>query len=400
MTRAAAYRQVKRSYWSWVRAVAAEIRNEVRRETLDIDTGEIVEHYPAGERSQNTLRRAMESRASKLTRCMRRVEGRVCGPATDTLQGCGRPRTRGVFRMRPPRHGRRVRAEYVHSAERCHLRSCPRCARIRAAHYHEFGAQLVELFGKNRDEQIAHWGSYDYRPKLVTLTSVRDPADPAAHSVQAMKERIAGLNDALRAILAWVRAECREPGWIGAFRAVELAGSGHIHLHVLYHGPFVDLDRWIEVGRGGFTDRRGRRSPGFPELGSVGDVREADAATIAEVAKYPLKNPGSGERAGEWIGGEKRTVIHPVLVARWEVATYNTRLVERYGLCRQVEAPDEDAENEETETPEDPIAPCVCGCAETRIVVVPTRDWISLCRVAGVAPFGTPRTVCAAAEDG
>jgi hypothetical protein len=400
MTRAAAYRQVRRSYWPWVRAVSHEIRNEVRRETIDIDTGEVIEAYPPGERSQNSLRRAMESRASKLVRCMRRVEGRVCGSPTYEHLGCGRPRSRGVFRMKEARHGKRVKAEYVHSSERCHLRSCPRCARIRAANYHAYGEQLADLFASNRDDQIALWGSHDYRAKLVTLTSVRDPADPEAHTVAALRERIAGLHDALRAILAWVRSDVREPGWVGAFRSVELAGTGHVHLHVLYHGPFVDLERWVAVGREGFTDRRGRVSPGFSELGSVGDVREADEETIAEVAKYPLKTPGSGERAGEWIGGKAVECIHPILVARWEVATYGMRLVERYGLCRQVAAPDEEAENEETLTPEAPIAPCLCGYTETKIVVYPTREWISLCRVAHVAPFGTPRTVCEAKETG
>jgi hypothetical protein len=306
--------------------------------------------------------------------------------------------------MAESRHGRRVRAEYVHASERCHLRSCPRCARIRAANYHEYGAKLSELFDKNRDEQIALWGSNDYRPKLVTLTSVRDPSDPAAHSVQAFRERIAGLHDALRAILAWDRERALEPGWVGAFRAVEIAKTGHVHLHVLYHGPFVETGEhgepigWIRVGREGYTDRRGRVYPGFPELGSVGDVRIADRAAICEIAKYPLKSPGSGEKAGEWIGGKRIRVMHPVLVARWEIATYRLRLVERYGLCRQVEPPDEDAENEETATPEEPIAPCLCGCTNTKIVIYPTREWIALCKVAGVAPFGTPRTVCEARE--
>ena len=446
MTRPA-YRQVRRSYWSWIRAVAGEIRNEVRRTVINAATGERREVYPAGERSQTTVRRALESRASKLVRCMRRVEGRVCGDSADPAVGCGRPRTRGVFRMKAARRGARCRGSFEHGNERCHLRSCPRCARIRAAAYHDFGSRLVTLFEANKAEQIARWGANDYRPKLITLTARRDPADREAHTVEALKRRARGLRDAFRAIIAWDRDRVRAPEWVGAFVSLELAGTGHVHLHCLYHGPFVDTDEhnapveWIRVGRDGYTDRKGRVFPGYADLGYVGDVRKADPRAIAEVAKYAVKSPGTGSEGAEaWIGGRKKTLMNPVLVARWEVATYGVRLCERYGLCRKVDPPEEDDDrlcpscvNRDHCTRRDdtltrcgdytmnlcavcarrdgcgaaaawvvlcdrfdneqllgaPSSPCVCGCATTKLVNYPTKDWLALCRVARCKAFGT-----------
>jgi hypothetical protein len=439
----AVFRPVRRGYWTWVRAVSHEMRAEVRRRVENIDTGESIEVYPAGWTSAGSVRRSIESRATKLVRCMRRVEGRVCGNGTPG-SGCGRPVTRGVFRMKPPRHGRRVLPEYHHSNERCHARSCPRCARIRAAHYHAFGAAVADLFAVSREEQIAAYGWHSHRARLVTLTSVRDPADPEAHTVKALADRADGLRRAVRAIVAWQRdsSGARRPH-VGAFYAVECAGTGHIHVHVLAHVAWVEKAEWIEVGRAGYTDRHGRHFDGYPELGIIADVRLCDEKTIAEVAKYPLKTPGSGIGAEDWIAGEPREVMHPVLVARWEIATLGTRLVERYGLCRAVKLPDEDEseclcercasrencpkrDEEKTECPAyvfnlcaacqackgcvdaatwvvkcdrfdsemllgTPAAPCSCGCTVSHVVCYPTREWIALCRVAGRPAFGTPR---------
>jgi hypothetical protein len=387
----AAFRQVRRGYWRWIRAVAAEMRAEVRATSTDIDTGEVVEHYPAGPRGAPTLRRAIEARASLLVRCMRRVEARICGSESDHAEGCGRPRSRGVFRSKEPIHGARVRRPHHDPRSRCHARSCPRCARIRAAHYHEFGERVAKLFDEYHDRQIQEWGTARYLPRHVTLTCQRDPSDPSAHTVEALRTRRAGMRDAWRAILAWLRENNPRAEWIGAFIADECSGTGHVHLHVLFYGPWVAPAEgdapavWTEIGRAGYTDKRRRAWPGFPSLGFI-KAKGVDREAIREVAKYPLKSPGSGSKAEPWIAGKKLTVMHPRLVARWEIATFNARLVERYGLVRLVEPPESDGEgdeeNEENTIAPAPAEPCPwCGCTSTRIVIMETADWIALSRV-------------------
>jgi hypothetical protein len=297
-----------------------------------------------------------------------------------------------VFRSKPARKpAPGTKREHHDPNERCHARSCPRCARIRAANYRDFGARVAKLFDTLCDRQMQEWGSWRYRARHVVLTVGRDVADPAEHTAVALRERREGLRRAWRAILAWLRDTNPRAEWIGAFVSDECQGTGHVHLHVLFHGPWVKAAQgeapaeWTEIGRAGYTDARRIHWPGYERLGYIKPRGIVGAVAIAEVAKYPLKTPGSGKHAESWIAGQRRLVMHPRLVARWEIATFGARLVERYGIVREVPPPDNDGENdgnEETEIPAPPREPCPwCGCCETKIVLFETADFLALARV-------------------
>lgn len=297
--------------------------------------------------------------------CISKVVGHTCGR-------CGRPA--GGNGQLVGCRGRHV----------CHARSCPRCARRRSAQLLAWGAVLRETLAT-----MSEWCSgvgLDYRPRLVTLTGVYDPSCEEDLTVAALRSRWAGLMDAWRLILKRERELAEDggsPRHLGAWATVELAGTGHVHLHVLWFGPWVDLPQWISWGR-----------EAYPELGEVSDVRAADLDCIAEVAKYPAKIPGA--MAADWIaGGECRTedgrpgLLHPTLAARWEVALFGRRFGERYGSFRSLPHPEDTEVIEASPVPE---APCrVCGGIDWYAVSLSPRTWIRICRAAGVEPLGNPR---------
>lgn len=349
-------------FWPWVRLVSNAIRTEVK----DVD-------------KFSSDRRSLLSRASKMFRCLRRTEGRVC-------DACGRPLPGGM--LRSSTEVKDVVREKKHRGhEACQARACPRCARRRATVMGEKGRRLARHVTKLARK--AKRTGTPYRLRFVTMTAQYDPSDPNDLTSEALGARLDGILEAFRTILAVVRDNAKRPELIGAAIAFELAGVGNVHAHLLWFGPYIDYDKWLEWGCEPYIDLKGREYRGWPGLGERRKIKLVrDMQIVREIMKYPLKSPGSGKRAAQWIGGrERRWVINPVLAARWEVATLRRRLIESWGTFRKIINPATAKPTEDL----DPPKPCVCGCAHSHVVSWPTEDWFTACRIAGVEPFGQPK---------
>ena len=140
-----------------------------------------------------------------------------------------------------------------------------------------------------------------------------------------------------RGVQPWV-ARTHRMGVEGAalFASAELGGKGggHVHAHALYYGPRVDQSWLTDVSHtygGGWTW-----------------VEAASTSTLREVAKYACKSPSPLDEA--WIAGEhQRLCLHPLLVARWEAATFGVRLTRVRGELVGKLDPEEDYERAEAE---------------------------------------------------
>lgn len=284
----------------------------------------------------------------------------------------------------------------------------------------------------------------DYRLRLVTLTAVHRPEEEEDHTVAALSARWEGLRAAWSAIWASVRAavlaedvwrqrevtrgeamrrrkdrrgqradgawfvverdpsrvarNARRAAYLGAWAAVELAGTGHVHLHVLFFGPWVELEPWgkeYPLFPGWIAT--GRRA--YPELGDVADVRLADVSAVAEIAKYPMKGLGATASSFDWLSGDAEgrddngdpCLLHPVLAARWEAALLGRRVRDLYGSFRSVPEPEDDTDETEEEVP--PSAPCACGAESWCPCEVSLKTWWRWCREAGVDPLAGMRAM-------
>jgi hypothetical protein len=365
-------------------------------------------------------RAAIKSKSVKMLSCISQIRGFVCGDCGTPAEGAA-----GLTGLT--------------DAERCHARSCPRCARIKAAELREWGGRLQDniatMFKACKAEKT------NYRTRFVTLTTAHNPTDAHDHTVEKLAARVAGLRAAFSAIWrsevdrvlgfdVWCervvprnlvrkyrkdrrlgvdpvtggeRVLVKDPervaenlhraAFLGAWGFVELAGSGHVHLHVLYFGPWVNLHAepspfgvtepgWVEIGQ-----------RAFPELGEISDVRIADGNAVGELAKYPLKIPGGA--SVQWLAGEPLEnpdggpgLIHPVLAARWEIALHGQRVSEKYGSFRAVGGapPPLDAE-----APPTALCSC-CGAVSWQVKHFEIVLWLRLCEIKNIErPLGNPR---------
>lgn len=353
---------------AWVRAVAESMQHEAwglecetPRRSLPLSAKRLRSpHYPG------SLADLIWYRADALRNCLRGIVGDVCK--------CGRPAEASAQLFGTPGHNQ------------CHSRLCPRCARVRAAQMREWGGELEKFLPYLAD--TAEGEGVDFRLRFVTLTQEYRPFDADEMTIDALRERWRRMREAWRHILDRVRlsiASKRLRSLVGAWACVEMAGTGHVHMHVLYFGPWIDKDEWKAWGR-----------EVFPEFGHL-DPEEADASAIAHMCHYPLKGPGG--RATRWFAGGKcvddggsPALIHPTLAARWEIAMFGRRIGDRYGSFRRVRSPDAIAITEE---PARPARPCPsCGAVEWKRLWTTAADWVKRCDAHGVKEhLGNPRAV-------
>jgi hypothetical protein len=257
---------------------------------------------------------------------------------------------------------------------------------VRSAQLRAWGKELQEHIAALSD--TSEGAGVDFRLRLVTLTDVYDPSDEADLTVEALRRRVAGMREAWRVILASVRGSVarRVRKMIGSWSNVEMSGTGHVHLHILYFGPYVNLSEWVELGR-----------EGYDRLGDIADVRLADINTVAQLAHYPIKTPGGA--ASRWLAGAEAfdkdgrpALSHPRLVARWEIALFGVRTGDRYGSFRGVKAPENKIVSEKGARPVEPC-PC-CGSTNWMRVQCSFSDWVRTCDRHGVVEhLGNPRVV-------
>jgi hypothetical protein len=203
---------------------------------------------------------------------------------------------------------------------------------------------------------------------FLTVSPQYDPTSEAEVSADGLRDRLKALLDAFKAF--------RRAGkkWItGAFVAIELAGTGQVHLHALVIARWIEQD-WLNRL---FTDVGGRPA--------VSWIEKARSTTAKEVAKYVTKLCSPYDEAA-LSGAESRELMDPRLLAAWEVATFSRRMHEAYGVLRQAVPSEDAAEDREIEGPKDSTAPCAqCGVVgHFHWRIAPTRQWLLECRRRGV----------------
>lgn len=307
-----------------------------------------------------------------------------------------------------------VQTERSLVAPACECRSCPWCARRRAAQAGDYARRVAAYLDDVE-------GSAGWKWHLITMTTERDKDDPASAEWPALQQRARAIRAAVTAMMRTWRRK-RHPlggvevyaGWCG----VECGPTGHVHVHILValDTPLYD---WT-AGSGAARHRRcmcARGASYWDDLtrhigvGRIADARPVTepASAIAEVVKYSIKLPGSGgDNADAWIAGDVARCADPRVAAHWEVATRGLRLRERYGLARHVrfdEGRDKEAEEEPAAEPAEPAAPvepcAYCGGVERELRIGCTwqivADLVLHWGVRALATSREPRTISYAA---
>lgn len=376
------------SYRDWARDVAACLRDEVK-----------------GRRDDFADR--VRTRADAFELCVSGVDIEICA-------SCGSPR---------PASGR-----LTSDGKPCQARTCPHCARRAAKDAGDWARKAVDEIDSAESPRGHRW-------RHIVLTTRYDPGDPDDVTVDALRDRVAGLGRAFSE--AWKRGLKKHGA--AAWKSFECAGTGNVHLHVLYRGGFVNQD-WLaeqvhrgypagsramlpdelRVGARALVELGEKRRPwavgrvvqlddqragvlvlvkrkvksqrkgearkvwkSFPVVvikprasvlyPPINYVEECEGRDkVVEVVKYSLKSPGG--RAEMWFSGEKRWCVNPRLVARWELAIFDRRISERYGAFRDVEKPDDQVEREER------ADTCVeCGLSDFYVETWPLMAGIRFC---------------------
>jgi hypothetical protein len=256
----------------------------------------------------------------------------------------------------------------------CNCRSCSLCARRRAQIFrHELAATMTRI------EPRKGW-SWKH---IVVQTSYR-PTDPNEVTVDALRARVRGVTAAVRA--AW-RVGLGQSG-AGLRFAVEIAGSGFVHVHAIYWGPYI-AKKWLED-----VLSRAYAQIGMSWIEEIGGSREEQVKAILEVAKYTTKAPSP--LSEHWFE-DAREVIHPALAARWELATSAIQLTGQLGVmrgsAREGLAEAEEQDREEKVEEQDRDLPCEqCGVVgEWRWTKWSTEKWVRYCHDAGLRAFAASR---------
>lgn len=172
-----------------------------------------------------------------------------------------------------------------------------------------------------------------WRWRLITVSPPWSPTDPREVDPAGLARRVADLR--ARCAALWDHA-LSIGGLAAVTMRVELSARGHVHMHMLYFGPWQHAMHLRRVA-GCVVDVRLVR-PDRDTRGVVLDRGEVRAGgvdiegAVREVAKYALKSPGSC--AQEWTAGASRRVAHPRLVAAWQTATRDAQLVTHRGTMR------------------------------------------------------------------
>jgi hypothetical protein len=318
------------SYEKWKRSVAAHLHKLADKETRQADQ----ESTPLKRDKRRKKAESLRDRARAYLCCGSLVMVRECGACGEGRSGTGVVKSVG---------------------HPCQLRVCMWCERRRAL---ERVKELKEAIEKVEKVEKYLW-------IFGTIQLAYDPAKQNEVSAEGLRERLEAIQKVIR--YGWdperelakegkqsKRGEKKKAGMkrsgSAMFAKVEMSGTGFVHAHFLYYGPFENK-AWLEnllreadprVGHVNLqVVNQSTRSARKKKMKSL-------AGAIMEVAKYCVKVPsGMSER---WLAGDQREVMHPELAANWEVATIGVRLSERYGALRQKK---EDEKKEEEETPEE-----------------------------------------------
>ena len=221
--------------------------------------------------------------------------------------------------------------------------------------------------------------------RLITLKPHWFDDVPEAYSLEGIDRRFKMLARAARKTNG--RLARTYPG-AALWLHIEMA-HGFIHAHGVLRGPYVP-QQLLEA------EFRSHLEPVYVNGVCIADGRGFASIEIArkgirEVTKYNTK---SGSPLDEdWLAGEARECTHPVLVARWMMATHGARLSEAYGPLRAAwKAADEDEDDEEAATLEEAAGvaavvedepPCRCGAHSWKWTLRSTKAWVTECHWRG-----------------
>lgn len=307
---------------------------------------------------------AIRRRELALRLCGRFVKARACKCCGGARHGTGRP------------------DPYAHDCRPCNARSCPFCARRKAR---KQAAELAAQFEKIEVPTDSAYGAFGW--KLITLTTKRDPRDPEAHTPAALRSRVKTLAKIREEVWhEWLgfRREGKRGGKVpiagtALFWSIELAGTGHVHMHMIYLGPYIPKPLLDSL------------AAGVDESAGFTDVVERDSRKAAyEAAKYACKSPGG--MAEDWLCGQKREVMNPELAARWEIGTYALRMQGCKGLLYDMDVPEDD-ESDDASEPDDSAISCEgCGTVGKWFwKTFETQVWIRACHAIDQPAFERSR---------
>lgn len=214
--------------------------------------------------------------------------------------------------------------------------------------------------------------------KLVTVSPAWDPRDERAYGVEGLRER------ARDAWSRWERVWQRysAAGLAAAVASLEMSAAGHVHVHALIFGPWMQHDHAQEIA-GCHVDVRSveavTRSRAARRAGEARPTRDeraqhaptaADAlrSAIVEAAKYLVKLPSA--LRGEWIAGRSTRAVHPELAAAWIIATRDAKCARSYGVARDALAADR-AEHDATGAESRPTREPHCRCCGSYALAAP-----------------------------
>jgi hypothetical protein len=297
------------------------------------------------------LRVQAEKRAAGMRECGRMMTVAQCGACGEYADGTGELVT-------------------MH----CHARACPCCARAKS------GQDFHDL----RDAMKAVPKRDGYQWRMIELTLKRDPRDSRQHTIDALHERIEALFRITKHL--WDTHLARQEG-TAMYAKVECAGTGHVHAHLVVYAPFMPK-RLVESIIGQVKDLPRGIKHGFVWIDLA---RTNEEAIAAEATKYVTKS--HSPMAEDWLAGDPREVMHPVLAARWELATMGTALSRTYGALREVEVDEEEKEDEvEAEGAQLPDHCEHCGVVgEMRIVTVDTETTVAAMHAKGMRALSGSR---------
>lgn len=268
--------------------------------------------------------------------------------------------------------------------KRCNWRSCPTCVLTRSRYY----GQILEAAGGEFAVEGYGWFSIGFE---VPRSYGRD-----SMQVEGFQKRAIVARHAARDLWRFLSGKERKSK--GFLYSVECSPYGKVHVHAIYYGPPITAGK-IE-SRLAASDCQGVF------------VRKIEASTPVELrkklerqARYTKKGIATKQRhqmlEESWIGGDCEspvTVPDPILVARWEVATYRLRLTELCGSLRGFAKKLKKKPGDET--PVEPVPePCVkCGSLDQSPARARTEPWIRACHRNGMP--GLRRTAAWRAIDG
>jgi len=300
--------------------------------------------------SSREERRALERRLDEFMKCGQSILVRSCGCCGSDREGSGT----------------------YEGTRTCKCRVCAACAWVRAK---KVGEMLESAFDSLGGSDGYHW-------QMVTVTIRYNPTDEDDLSAVALRSR--ALLAGRVGKRAWTEL-LKVPG-AGMLRTIECSKRGHVHLNLIYFGPTVykeDFERTVKVVdcRVGFCDIKKLDSDPAPRGKRVKcDDPRGSKKAVKTAAKYVSKGleSGRGGNDEDWLAGDRAArVVDPILAARWEIAAYKLKLMQRYGALRGVAL---DEHGREGESGHEDDSEVVCDCCGSvgawKTVYRKAENWI------------------------